>query len=332
MPTSHFLDISVLSAAFHVRDLAQWVREQRDSQQHHGGGATKGVTVELPLLLARDEHAARFARAAAAALNLSFARVATDEPWPNGYQHGSDDAVPPGYWREFGASGRGAAADLLAFGSPVAFGFDWQHFRSDDALRWVRGRIAFVPSVRAEAARVAQHLFGGEPYLAVQIRRGADRLTGFCYNNDVQLAVKKRALWGWNMSMPMCYPHVEEVSSAILATMARVRLRHVYLATDSPRPELFEAPLRAHGVHFVRYADAAPAAAPAEHLLLVDQLVCAHAAFFLGNAPSTVTSTIVHERDKLGLPRNSTDFFGFGPTERADFDSDEWVPTAAFRG
>jgi len=48
----------------------------------------------------------------------------------------------------------------------------------------------------------------------------------------------------------------------------------------NPNP-LFEAPLRAHGVPFVRYADAAPAAAPAEHLLLVDQLVCAHAAFFL---------------------------------------------------
>ena len=91
-------------------------------------------------------------------------------------------------------------------------------------------------------------------------------------------------------------------------------------------------PLRAHGVPFLSYTDAAPAAAPAEHVLLVDQLVCAHAAFFLGNAPSTVTSTIVQERDKLGLPRNSTDFFGFGPTERADFDSDEWTPTAAFRG
>ena len=89
--------------------------------------------------------------------------------------------------------------------------------------------------------------------------------------------------------------------------------------------------MRAHGVPFKRYADAAPAAAPAEHLLLVDQLVCAHASFFLGNAPSTVTSTIVHERDTLGLPRSSTDFFGFGPTERADFDSDDWTPTAAFR-
>ena len=89
-----------------------------------------------------------------------------------------------------------------------------RHFRSDDALRWVRGRIAYVPSVRAAASRVARRLFGGEPYLAVQIRRGADRLVGFCYNNDVQLAIKTRTLWGWNMSMAMCYPHVEEVSSA----------------------------------------------------------------------------------------------------------------------
>lgn len=196
----------------------------------------------------------------------------------------------------------------------------------------MRGRVTYVPTVRAEATRVAQLLFGGEPYLAVQIRRGADRLVGFCYNNHVQLAIKKRTLWGWNMSMTMCYPHVEEVSTAILATMARLRLRHVYLASDSPRPELFEAPLRAHGVPFLSYTDAAPVAASAEHVLLVDQLVCAHADFFLGNAPSTVTSTIVQERDKLGLLRNTTDFFGFGPTERADFDSDEWTPTAAFRG
>jgi hypothetical protein len=123
-----------------------------------------------------------------------------------------------------------------------------------------------------------------------------------------------------------------------------VRLRHVYLATDSPRPELFEAPLllkpypypnpypypdpnpypnpnpypypypyptpnplfeaplRAHGVHFVRYADAAPAAAPAEHLLLVDQLVCAHAAFFLVRIMVRVSSRVrVRVRVRVGV-------------------------------
>ena len=142
LPTAHFLDLSVLAASFHVRDLAEWVSEQRAA---HGGGAHGGgggAVAELPLLLARDQHAAHFARAAAAALNLSFARVATDQPWPDGYQHGSDDAVPAHFWRDFAAGERGRSADLLAFGSPVAFGFEWRHFRSDEALRWVRGRIA----------------------------------------------------------------------------------------------------------------------------------------------------------------------------------------------
>ena len=88
----------------------------------HGGGAV----AELPLLLARDQHAARFARAAAAALNLSFARVTAGQPWPDGYQHGSDDDVPAGFWRDFAAGERGRSADLLAFGSPVAFGFHWR--------------------------------------------------------------------------------------------------------------------------------------------------------------------------------------------------------------
>ena len=113
------MTIQVLAASFHVRDLAEWVSEQRAA---HGGGAG----AELPLLLARDQRAAHFARAAAAALNLSFARVAADQPWPNGYQHGSDDPVPAGFWRDFAAGERGRSADLLAFGSPVAFGFEWR--------------------------------------------------------------------------------------------------------------------------------------------------------------------------------------------------------------
>ena len=206
--------------------------------------------------------------------------------------------------------------------------------------------------MRAEASRVARALFGGAPHLAVQIRRGADRLTGFCYANGVHKppALKARAarltaarprcpppllltwtcaappalqqartLWGWNMSMPTCYPPVEEVSAQILAAMARWRVGKVYLASDSPRPELFEDALRAQGVPLSTYADAGPAMVPAEHVLLVDQLMCAAAPYFLGNAPSTVTSTIVHEREVRRRSRSTTDFFGFGPRERADF-------------
>ena len=47
------------------------------------------------------------------------------------------------------------------------------HLRWDAALRWTRGHLAYVPRARAEAAAVAAALFGGAPYLAVHIRRGA---------------------------------------------------------------------------------------------------------------------------------------------------------------
>ena len=127
----------------------------------------------------------------------------------------------------------------------------------------MRGRVAYVPSVRAEASRVARHLFGGEPYLAVQVRRGTDYPVGFCYNNEVQRATKRRTLWGWNMSMPMCYPQVEEVSATILAALARRHLRHVYLATDSPRSTvilgvLAAAELAACAARGALYAHMAP--------------------------------------------------------------------------
>ena len=39
----------------------------------------------------------------------------------------------------------------------------------------------YVQRARAEAAAAVAALFGGEPYLAVHIRRGADRLHDFCH-------------------------------------------------------------------------------------------------------------------------------------------------------
>ena len=40
-------------------------------------------------------------------------------------------------------------------------------------------------------------------------------------------------------------------------------------------------------------------------------MLCATAPYFLGNVPSTVTATIVQERDNAGWPRERTDFFGY---------------------
>ena len=142
LPTSHFLDIEALAKGFHVRDLAEWVEAQRGAR----GAACADCVPPQPRLLARDQHAARFAEASAAALNLSFTEVHTHEAWPHGYQHGSDDAVSGSdFWRTFNhkyvSAHEPAAPGLLAFGSPVAFGFDQRHLRVDPALRWVRSHV-----------------------------------------------------------------------------------------------------------------------------------------------------------------------------------------------
>ena len=67
----------------------------------------------------------------------------------------------------------------------------------------------------------------------------------------------------------------------------------------------------------------------AEFALPVDQTLCAQAPYFLGNVPSTVTATIVAERDSMGWGRERSAFFGFGAAESAQF-ADGWRPSADF--
>ena len=88
--------------------------------------------------------------------------------------------------------------------------------------------------------------------------------------------------------------------------------------------------LRTHGVVFSRYGQhGLTAQLGAEFALPVDQAVCAAAPYFLGNVPSTVTATIVQERDSMGWGRERTGFFGFGEGELAQFQR-QWAPSADF--
>lgn len=130
----------------------------------------------------------------------------------------------------------------------------------------------------------------------------------------------------------MCYPSTEAVAQQILAAQSAWKIPHgnVFLATDSPRPELFEDVLRAHGVAFKRYGQQGPSPLLGEEFELpVDQVLCASAPYFLGNVPSTVTATIVQERDSMGWSRNRADFFGFDETTLAQF-RDGWEVSTAF--
>jgi hypothetical protein len=128
----------------------------------------------------------------------------------------------------------------------------------------------------------------------------------------------------------VCYPSTQAVAEHILRAQRRWGVRRVFLATDSPAKELFEDVLRQHGVDFARYGQQGLAPSlGAEFGLMVDQTMCASAPYFLGNVPSTVTATILQERDNIGWARERSDFFGFGEAETQDLKR-TWVPGGAF--
>ena len=66
-----------------------------------------------------------------------------------------------------------------------------------------------------------------------------------------------------------------------------------------------------------------------EFELAVDQVLCASAPYFLGNVPSTVTATVVQERDAMGWDRERTAFFGFTDENTRQF-RDGWEASTAF--
>ena len=187
--------------------------------------------------------------------------------------------------------------------------------------------MRYVGRVHAEANRVRTALFGDAPYLAVHIRRGADRLHDFCHTGWGQRC------FGWNITLDMCYPSTEAVARQIVEAQRQWDIPdgNIFLATDSPRPELFEEILQdTYGVRFARYGQHGPPPTLGDEFELpVDQVLCADAPYFLGNVPSTVTATIVQERDAIGWGRERTAFFGFGEAELSQF-RDGWEVSRDF--
>ncbi len=91
-----------------------------------------------------------------------------------------DAALPRLAWKSFADSPLDDV-DVLAFDSPPHAGLYFDGLQSDAALRWARGHVRYVDAVYAEVDTWRAALFGDEPYLAVHIRRGADRLHDFCH-------------------------------------------------------------------------------------------------------------------------------------------------------
>ena len=246
LPTSHFFNLTLLQTAFDVRELRDWL-------------PTDGSSRSLPTLHTRAVGGAPPQLRFFAYHNVTF-ETTRPSRFPFVIQQQSElrwvEQSPPrssffsryeagygaAFWRASFADGGEAAAKeaadapVLAFDAAPSLGMFIDHLRWDESLRYVRGHVRYVGAVHAEATRVRASLFGPSAYLAVHIRRGADRLHDFCHTGWGQRC------FGWNITMEMCYPSAEAVAAQIKAALARWGLPdgHVFLATDSPRPEVCE--------------------------------------------------------------------------------------------
>ena len=225
------------------------------------------------------------------------------ERWWLGTAEASELAYPP----------------VLAFDSAVSFGYGLDGLRFDPALAELNSALGYVDQVAEKARRFIETEFGSEEFLAVHIRRGVDRLHEFCKSNE------GKECYGWKVGLEtMCYPSVASVASKIHDLLKTHGLKKVFLATDSPDPRVFEDILREeHGLDLVRAFPDPTERHVDEWSLLVDQAVCAdpQAKAFLGNFPSTVTVSVLQQRDTAGHTRKTFDFFGSNKKHRKFFRS-----------
>lgn len=143
----------------------------------------------------------------------------------------------------------------------------------------VRRAMVFAPRLRAEAARWRSATFGSEPYLAIHLRRRDFLATG-------------REL-----------PSLDDVVAQVRTALAAHGLHRVFLATDATPDEV--RTLEQH-LPIVRWTPP-----PGTHwhdgeAAIVDQILAADAAYFIGTEGSTFTTVIAEERELAGKPSATT--------------------------
>ena len=168
--------------------------------------------------------------------------------------------------------------------------------------------------IRRQAEQVADALFGGEPFLAVHLRRESTDL-GCARGHPTVLCPRDGAVWTIETAQVLAEIQAVQLSSG---------LRHVYIATIHPpmvpkySRELATLLERVPGAQ-----SASDLPKMASHLgvgwvgagaltrwqqSLIEQELCAGAHGFLGSERSTWTGNVALEREAHGRGRN--DFFG----------------------
>jgi len=203
-----------------------------------------------------------------------------------------------------GLSGLGVP-DVLALDFAPAYNFRLDDFEFDGELQAVQRAVRFTPRLHALATDAARTTFGHEPYLAAHLRR--DGYDAYCAGAG-GLGHYGRVRYGVPVTPEACFPSIAQVAAALHAALRRHRLRSVLLATNSiDAAELQE--LHAT-VPFRRWHAGPTAASHPEWVPLVEMLLCARAAAFVGTLPSTWSASVLVQRDLLRKPRNTTAFFG----------------------
>ena len=194
--------------------------------------------------------------------------------------------------------------DAVAFDYAPSFNFHLDCFTFDAELRDSHRAIPFAPTLVDLARTAARQLFGEARFLAAHVRRdGYDR---YCSGAGLQGQVFKGRRFGVHVTPEMCYPSMGEVAASLVLLLRRHGIGKVLLATN----EVDQSQLRQlqAAVPYERWRP--PASVPPEAVPVVEMLLCARAAAFVGTLPSTFTTTILVQRDLRGASRNSTSFFG----------------------
>jgi peptide-O-fucosyltransferase len=156
----------------------------------------------------------------------------------------------------------------------------WDPIEYDSADYWtVRRSMVFAARLRSEAARFRAATFGDEPYLAIHLRRGDFVASG------------------------RPFPSLDDVAAQARQARAANNLRRVFLATDATADEVERLQ---RTLPFDRWVPPAGERWADGEAAIVDQILAARAAHFIGSAGSTFTTVIMEERELAGQPPAST--------------------------
>lgn len=103
-------------------------------------------------------------------------------------------------------------------------------------------------------------------------------------------------------------PSIKSAALQLRVVLDRLRLKHLFVATDAPEEEFKELEERLSDYTVHKFI-------PSTHILnnfkdggvaIIDQIICSYARYFIGTHESTFTFRIQEDREIIGFPTETT--------------------------